>query len=98
MIINRLYSFIQAVYDEVLEYEDGTPATASQVAKDITTFLVWTANHEFDERKQMTIKVTHHFEFYFTLIHLILIIYRLLEYLQFLLLLPITSSDTSGQL
>jgi len=58
MIINRLYSFIQAIYDEVLEYEDGTPATASQVSKDITTFLVWTANHEFDERKQMTIKVT----------------------------------------
>ncbi|KYN20166.1 Cytochrome c1, heme protein, mitochondrial [Trachymyrmex cornetzi] len=47
----------QAIYNEVLEYEDGTPATASQVTKDITTFLMWTANHEFDERKQMTIKV-----------------------------------------
>ncbi|KYN31473.1 Cytochrome c1, heme protein, mitochondrial [Trachymyrmex septentrionalis] len=46
----------QAIYNEVLEYEDGTPATASQVSKDITTFLMWTANHEFDERKQMTIK------------------------------------------
>ncbi|XP_018053309.1 PREDICTED: cytochrome c1, heme protein, mitochondrial [Atta colombica] len=46
----------QAIYNEILEYEDGTPATASQVAKDITTFLMWTANHEFDERKQMTIK------------------------------------------
>ncbi|XP_018397283.1 PREDICTED: cytochrome c1, heme protein, mitochondrial [Cyphomyrmex costatus] len=49
-------SMAQAIYNEVLEYEDGTPATASQVAKDITTFLMWTANHEFDERKQMTIK------------------------------------------
>ncbi|KMQ97861.1 cytochrome heme mitochondrial [Lasius niger] len=47
----------QAIYDEVLEYEDGTPATASQVAKDITTFLMWTANHEFDDRKRMAIKV-----------------------------------------
>ena len=57
IIINQFYSFIQAIYNEILEYEDGTPATASQVAKDITTFLMWTANHEFDERKQMTIKV-----------------------------------------
>lgn len=46
----------QAIYDEVLEYEDGTPATASQVAKDITTFLMWTANHEYDDRKRMAIK------------------------------------------
>ncbi|XP_034943741.1 cytochrome c1, heme protein, mitochondrial [Chelonus insularis] len=46
----------QAIYDEVLEYEDGTPATASQVAKDITMFLMWTSNREHDERKRMFIK------------------------------------------
>ncbi|KAH0946946.1 hypothetical protein HN011_001226 [Eciton burchellii] len=46
----------QAIYDEVLEFEDGTPATASQITKDITTFLMWTSNHEFDERKKMSIK------------------------------------------
>ncbi|KAG7200430.1 hypothetical protein KM043_017881 [Ampulex compressa] len=46
----------QVIYDEVLDYEDGTPATASQIAKDITTFLMWTSNHEYDTRKQMTIK------------------------------------------
>ncbi|XP_063980004.1 cytochrome c1, heme protein, mitochondrial-like [Diachasmimorpha longicaudata] len=46
----------QVIYDEVLEYEDGTPATASQVAKDVVTFLMWSANHEFDERKRLFIK------------------------------------------
>ncbi|CAL7943412.1 unnamed protein product [Xylocopa violacea] len=47
----------QIVYDEVLEYEDGTPASASQVAKDVVEFLMWTANSEFDERKRLTIKL-----------------------------------------
>ncbi|XP_043288672.1 cytochrome c1, heme protein, mitochondrial [Venturia canescens] len=47
----------QVIYDEVLDYEDGTPATASQVAKDICTFLMWTSNHEYDERQRQSIKV-----------------------------------------
>ncbi|KAF7992008.1 hypothetical protein HCN44_010828 [Aphidius gifuensis] len=47
----------QVIYDEVLEYEDGTPPTASQVAKDVTSFLMWTSNHEFDERKRLFIKI-----------------------------------------
>lgn len=47
----------QALYNEVIEYEDGTPATASQLAKDIGSFLKWTAEPEFDERKKMLIRV-----------------------------------------
>ncbi|KAK0179390.1 hypothetical protein PV327_005147 [Microctonus hyperodae] len=47
----------QVIYDEVLDYEDGTPATASQVAKDISEFLMWTSNREHDERKRLFIKV-----------------------------------------
>ncbi|XP_076752910.1 cytochrome c1 [Xylocopa sonorina] len=47
----------QIIYDEVLEYEDGTPACASQVAKDVVEFLMWAANSEFDERKRLTIKL-----------------------------------------
>ncbi|XP_076638291.1 cytochrome c1 [Colletes latitarsis] len=46
----------QVIFDEVLEFEDGTPATASQVAKDITTFLMWTSNCEHDERKRLFLK------------------------------------------
>uniref|UniRef100_A0A646QE59 Cytochrome c1, heme protein, mitochondrial n=1 Tax=Hemiscolopendra marginata TaxID=943146 RepID=A0A646QE59_9MYRI len=47
----------QALYNEVIEYSDGTPATASQLAKDVCTFLKWAGELEFDERKRLFIKV-----------------------------------------
>jgi ubiquinol-cytochrome c reductase cytochrome c1 subunit len=47
----------QPLYDGSIEYEDGTPATASQMAKDVTTFLQWSAEPEQDERKKMGVKV-----------------------------------------
>lgn len=46
----------QALYNEAMEYGDGTPATASQLAKDVSTFLKWTAEPEHDDRKRMLIK------------------------------------------
>ncbi|XP_017774958.1 PREDICTED: cytochrome c1, heme protein, mitochondrial [Nicrophorus vespilloides] len=56
-------SMAQALYNEVLEYEDGTPATASQLAKDVATFLKWTAEPEHDDRKRMLIKAAGMFSF-----------------------------------
>lgn len=50
----------QALYDNTIEYEDGTPASASQLAKDVCTFLKWTAEPEHDERKRLWIKVYHY--------------------------------------
>jgi len=44
------------LYNEIIEYDDGTPATLSQLAKDVTTFLTWTASPEHDMRKKMAIK------------------------------------------
>jgi ubiquinol-cytochrome c reductase cytochrome c1 subunit len=41
------------LFDGVVEYPDGTPATASQMAKDVVTFLSWAAEPEHDERKKM---------------------------------------------
>jgi len=37
--------------DGQVEYEDGTAATESQMAKDVAAFLQWTAEPEHDERK-----------------------------------------------
>ncbi|EXB33247.1 Cytochrome c1-1, heme protein [Morus notabilis] len=37
--------------DGAIEYEDGTPATESQMGKDVVTFLSWAAEPEMEERK-----------------------------------------------
>jgi len=42
--------------DEGLEYEDGTPATVSQMAKDVSVFLTWCSEPDADERKKMGVK------------------------------------------
>jgi ubiquinol-cytochrome c reductase cytochrome c1 subunit len=34
-------------------FSQGTPATSSQMAKDVTTFLSWAAEPELDQRKKM---------------------------------------------
>lgn len=46
----------RVLYDGLVEYEDGTPATASQMAKDVTCFLKWASEPEQDERKKMGMK------------------------------------------
>ncbi|XP_065064955.1 cytochrome c1, heme protein, mitochondrial-like [Rhopilema esculentum] len=46
----------QQLYPGVVEYEDGTPATVSQMAKDVSTFLRWASEPELDDRKRMGIK------------------------------------------
>ncbi|CAG9856975.1 unnamed protein product [Phyllotreta striolata] len=56
-------SMAQALYNETIEYNDGTPASASQLAKDVSTFLKWTAEPEHDDRKKMLIKVLGIFSF-----------------------------------
>jgi len=47
----------QQLYPGVMEYSDGTPATVSQMAKDVGTFLKWAAEPEHDTRKRMGMKV-----------------------------------------
>ncbi|KAI4159418.1 MAG: hypothetical protein LQ342_006588 [Letrouitia transgressa] len=47
----------RALYDGLVEYEDGTPATTSQMAKDVVEFLNWAAEPEMDERKRMGLGV-----------------------------------------
>lgn len=46
----------RVLFDGLVEFEDGTPATSSQMAKDVTTFLNWAAEPKMEERKQMGFK------------------------------------------
>lgn len=48
----------RVLYDGLVEYEDGTPATTSQMAKDVVSFLSWTAEPELDDRKKMGMQAT----------------------------------------
>ncbi|KAI9884158.1 MAG: cytochrome c1 [Watsoniomyces obsoletus] len=47
----------RVLYDGLVDYEDKTPATTSQMAKDVTEFLNWAAEPEMDKRKKMGWKV-----------------------------------------
>ena len=38
------------LYEDLVTYSDGTPATPEQMAIDITTFLAWTAEPKLEER------------------------------------------------
>lgn len=43
--------------DGQVSYEDGTEATAEQMARDVVNFLQWAAEPEMEHRKQMGLKV-----------------------------------------
>ncbi|KAF2876292.1 cytochrome c1, mitochondrial precursor [Massariosphaeria phaeospora] len=47
----------RVLYDDLVEYDDGTKASSSQMAKDVVEFLNWAAEPEMDERKKMGWKV-----------------------------------------
>lgn len=38
--------------DDLIEYQDGTPATLEQMSEDVAAFLMWTAEPKMMERKQ----------------------------------------------
>eukprot|EP01001_Neometanema_parovale_P009530 NODE_5769_length_911_cov_144.552030_g5544_i0.p1 GENE.NODE_5769_length_911_cov_144.552030_g5544_i0~~NODE_5769_length_911_cov_144.552030_g5544_i0.p1 ORF type:complete len:264 (-),score=74.90 NODE_5769_length_911_cov_144.552030_g5544_i0:118-858(-) len=42
--------------DDMIEYEDGTPASTEQMAKDVCVFLEWATNPFWDERRLIGIK------------------------------------------
>lgn len=44
------------LFDGGVEYDDGTPASTSQMAKDVAEFLVWTAEPDHNDRRRMGLK------------------------------------------
>jgi ubiquinol-cytochrome c reductase cytochrome b/c1 subunit len=47
----------QPIADGQVTYDDGSPATALQYAKDVTAFLMWTAEPHLEARKRMGLQV-----------------------------------------
>jgi ubiquinol-cytochrome c reductase cytochrome c1 subunit len=45
------------LFEEVVEYEDGTYASVDQMAEDVTVFLNWIAEPEMEMRKSVGLKV-----------------------------------------
>lgn len=43
--------------DGQVDYADGTKASVEQMSRDVTEFLIWSANPEMTERKQMGVRV-----------------------------------------
>merc|ERR1712072_251664 len=57
--------------DDIIEYQDGTPATVEQMAKDVTEFLFWAANPHMEERKSIGIKVIIFLFIFSTIMYLV---------------------------
>ena len=45
------------LFEDGVEYADGTPASVEQMAEDVVTFLNWAAEPTLEERKRIGIKV-----------------------------------------
>lgn len=52
-IYGGAFKMSQPLYDEMVEYTDGSPMTVDQYAKDVTAFLMWAAEPKLEERKSM---------------------------------------------
>lgn len=53
----HVISMAPPLADGQVTYSDGSPQTLSQYAKDVTAFLMWTAEPKLEERKKMGLRV-----------------------------------------
>ena len=60
----------EPIYDESVDYEDGTNNSAEQIAKDVVVFLKWAAEPELEVRKNLGIKVILFFLVLGTIVYL----------------------------
>jgi len=54
---NHWISMPPPLADGVVTYQDGTPASVDQMAKDVVVFLQWAAEPEMEQRKLMGLRV-----------------------------------------
>lgn len=53
---DRLFNRNISLVEQLVDYADGTPASAAQMAKDVVTFLSWVADRSLEDRKQIGLK------------------------------------------
>ena len=55
--VTQWIAMSQPLFDDAVEYADGTEATVDQLARDVVMFLAWSAEPEMEARKNLGIKV-----------------------------------------
>jgi len=60
----------EPISDGAVEYADGTETTKAQMAKDVTTFLVWAADPHLEARHKMGFKVFFYLIILLTMVYL----------------------------
>lgn len=58
------------LYDGIVEYSDGTHPTTAQMAKDVTTFLVWAAEPHLESQHRMGFKAIIYLIILLTLVYM----------------------------
>lgn len=53
----RLIAMAAPLFEDSVEYTDGTAATVEQMSRDVAEFLAWAAEPELEERKRLGFKV-----------------------------------------
>jgi len=61
----------EPLYEDAVEYSDGTEASIDQLAHDVSVFLAWTAEPELEIRKQTGLKVLIFLAVFTALIYII---------------------------
>lgn len=56
-IAGNVLAMAPPLMDGMVTYEDGAPETLMQYAKDVSTFLAWTAEPTMEERKKTGVKI-----------------------------------------
>ena len=60
----------EPIYDELIEYSDGTKATKEQLAKDVTNFLVWASEPHLEAQHKTGFKTIIYLIILLTLVYL----------------------------
>ncbi|CTQ51956.1 Cytochrome b/c1 [Roseibium album] len=53
----KLLAMAPPLYDEAVEYTDGSPMTVDQYSKDVSAFMMWAAEPHLEQRKKIGFRV-----------------------------------------